>query len=359
MNTFHFSAIAIALAGAFATQGASAATTTAATTFVSAGGLDSNTATGCSASAPCRTFAAALPVTSSGGEVVAVDSADFGPVSITQSVSIIAPDGVFAGIKVAGGNAVSVSGSGLQITLRGLTIYGPGPASSARSVIGVYASGANNVLVQHCNFGGFYPSNGMTGADAGTGAAIFLSGAAGKLQARVIDNVIHNSVTGIGISGAANVEISHVRLANISTIGVGISDAGYGEADVAVSDTEWSQASLSSGGYAFYVNAGTAGSQLYLDRATVTGGAYGVYAAGNSGFAYVTVTNSLFSKVSTALVTTQATGGAEITLANSTINASVAGASNSGGGTLVSAGNNLFVGNGSTVVGTMSRAALQ
>src|SRR5215831_4846127 len=54
-------------------------------TFVSGGGSDSNP---CSRTAPCRTFGQALSQTSSGGEVVALDSAGYGPFSITQAVSI-------------------------------------------------------------------------------------------------------------------------------------------------------------------------------------------------------------------------------------------------------------------------------
>ena len=56
-----------------------------------------------------------------------LDSAGYGPVTITQSVSIIAPDGVYAGITVpAVADGVDVAGADIVVVLRGLTINGQG-----------------------------------------------------------------------------------------------------------------------------------------------------------------------------------------------------------------------------------------
>lgn len=57
-------------------------------TYVSVNGNDGNTGIGCPVTAPCRSFVAALGVTSPYGEIVAVDSGDYSPVTITQSVTI-------------------------------------------------------------------------------------------------------------------------------------------------------------------------------------------------------------------------------------------------------------------------------
>src|SRR5512143_505280 len=59
-------------------------------TFVAANGNDANP---CSLALPCSTFAAAMKQTAAGGEVIAIDSGSYGPVAITESVSIIAPSG--------------------------------------------------------------------------------------------------------------------------------------------------------------------------------------------------------------------------------------------------------------------------
>jgi hypothetical protein len=69
-------------------------------TFVASYGLDANAATNCALGAPCRTFAGALAATNPGGEILALDSAGYGPVTIDRSVSITGPDGVYAGITV-------------------------------------------------------------------------------------------------------------------------------------------------------------------------------------------------------------------------------------------------------------------
>jgi hypothetical protein len=54
-------------------------------TFVSAAGNDSNP---CSFTAPCRHFQAAVNVTSAGGEVDALDPAGYGPITISQAITI-------------------------------------------------------------------------------------------------------------------------------------------------------------------------------------------------------------------------------------------------------------------------------
>jgi hypothetical protein len=68
---------------------ASAAQAAAVRTFVASSGDDSNTAANCPAVSPCRSFAAAYGVTSSGGEIVALDPAGYGTLTITGPISII------------------------------------------------------------------------------------------------------------------------------------------------------------------------------------------------------------------------------------------------------------------------------
>src|SRR5919108_688209 len=94
-------------------------------TFVSA--ETGNDANPCTRTAPCRNFAAAIAQTAAGGEVVALDSGGYGPVTIGSAISLVAPTGVYAGITAFSGNAVTVSaGSSDVVTLRGLTLNGLG-----------------------------------------------------------------------------------------------------------------------------------------------------------------------------------------------------------------------------------------
>src|SRR5215471_7392386 len=87
-------------------------------TFVSGGGSDLNP---CSRTAPCRTFGQAISQTNSGGEVYVLDSAGFGAFAITKPVSIVAPQGVTAGISVFSGDGITINaGASDVIILRGL-----------------------------------------------------------------------------------------------------------------------------------------------------------------------------------------------------------------------------------------------
>jgi hypothetical protein len=92
-------------------------------TFVSGFGSDANP---CTLPAPCRSFAQAVTQTNPGGEITVLDSAGYGPVTITQSLTITNPGGVEAGITAASGqDAITINtAAAATITLRGLTIEG-------------------------------------------------------------------------------------------------------------------------------------------------------------------------------------------------------------------------------------------
>src|SRR5215472_9049209 len=86
--------------------------------FVASYGNDANP---CTFLSPCKTFQQAVNVVDAGGEVTAIDSAGFGPISISQSVTITSPPGIEAGIAVpSGGVGITVSaGSSDAVQLRG------------------------------------------------------------------------------------------------------------------------------------------------------------------------------------------------------------------------------------------------
>src|SRR6185369_12465612 len=77
--------------------------------FVSAGGIDNPN---CSLAAPCRSFAVAIAAIISGGEVIVLDSAGYGPVTITKSASIITPSGIYAGVSVFTGSGITINAAG-------------------------------------------------------------------------------------------------------------------------------------------------------------------------------------------------------------------------------------------------------
>src|SRR5215469_2235473 len=73
---------------------------------VSLEGSDTGT---CPLTAPCRTLAYALTQTVANGEILIKDSAGFGPVTITQGVTINAPPGVIGFISAPSGDAITVN----------------------------------------------------------------------------------------------------------------------------------------------------------------------------------------------------------------------------------------------------------
>jgi hypothetical protein len=111
---------------------ASPAEAAAARTFVASYGADANTSVNCAPTAPCRTLSAALSVVNSGGEVIVLDSAGYGPVpiTITQSVSVITAPGATARMTAFGNvTAITVNGAGIRVILEGVAIAGSGGAT--------------------------------------------------------------------------------------------------------------------------------------------------------------------------------------------------------------------------------------
>src|SRR5207302_3626912 len=84
----------------------------------------------CTEAHPCRTFQAALALTIPGGEIYALNSANYGYLTINHAVSINSERaaGVLAGSSVTG---ITISaGATDTVTLRGLDIDGAGSAAS-------------------------------------------------------------------------------------------------------------------------------------------------------------------------------------------------------------------------------------
>lgn len=117
---------ALASIAALSMLAAAEAQATAQRVFVASYGSAANTAFNCSIAKPCRAFSEAISVASAGGEVIVLDSAGYGSVTITQSVSIIASPGIYAGISVpSGSDGVTINAAG-SVLLRGLSINGQG-----------------------------------------------------------------------------------------------------------------------------------------------------------------------------------------------------------------------------------------
>src|SRR5262249_8040754 len=109
----------------------SEANATSVRTFVASTGNDANTASNCPRTAPCRNFSAAIGVTSTGGEIVALDAAGYGTVTINKAVTIIGVDGTFVAVP-SGGTGISITGlTGTDtVILRNIQVSGAGATNT-------------------------------------------------------------------------------------------------------------------------------------------------------------------------------------------------------------------------------------
>lgn len=156
-------AVALALpAAAFATS---------AETWVSGTGKDTGT---CTVAAPCASFAYAIAQTASGGEVDVLTSGSYGPVTITEPITIYA-SGVTAAVDFAGdseGVYIDLPDTTAgQVVLDGLDIDGGGTGTDgvfyALSTTGTLPAG---VVINNCNIYGF-TQIGVGDGDEGATAA--------------------------------------------------------------------------------------------------------------------------------------------------------------------------------------------
>lgn len=222
----------LAAAGAFALAMTSPLTAlaTAQRTFVSVTGSDSQP---CSVSLPCRSFAAAIAQTNAGGEVIVLDSGGYGSVTITKSVSIISPPGVYAGISAFSYPGVTIAaGSTDSVTLRGLFINRQGAA------VGVDFSSGGNLVIDRCTISGTFahaiyvygPATPVVLiknthiVDAGIGISV--GGLGGEfVQMTVTDSTLTHVGAGINVYAGAEIAVENSRLigtAKNSSTGIGI-----------------------------------------------------------------------------------------------------------------------------------------
>jgi Divergent InlB B-repeat domain/Viral BACON domain len=268
-------------------------------TWVSAAlGSDSNP---CTRSAPCLTFAAALALTTAGGEIDVLDPGDFGPVIITQSITIAGDEAGPSGMLTASGSSgvVISAGSGDAINLRGLVFDGAN-ASGTSGV--VFLSGAR-LQVENCVFEGFTAS----GLTLSPGA-----GSASPVRIFVHDTTIVDNATGILIkpSGAIAAIVDLRWLSIDQNTGEALRIDGTGGSGAIIAVIADSAMSLN-GGNAVDAVSGPGSVSVGIMRLVASrNGAGGVVSnQSNGGTASVTVGSSLFSGNAIAA---QAIGGASL-----------------------------------------------
>jgi hypothetical protein len=240
--------------------------------FVASYGNDANP---CTFGSPCKTFQAAVNAVDAGGEVTAIDSAGFGPITITRAVTITSPDGVEAGIvATAGGNAISISaGASDAVVLRGLTLDGGGVAFNGI----VFNSGAS-LSVTDCVAQDFVTNGSFT-----TGNGILMQPTSGALSFVITNTIVaHNGNVGLiyvppsGSAATANGVIDHVVATNNAFgMGINIAQNGGGSTTVAISNSIASNNSNTG----IYAQNGAA-LAVSIDNIGASGNGNGIWAVG-------------------------------------------------------------------------------
>lgn len=252
-------------------------------TFVASFGSDANP---CTLTLPCRGFTVALAATDANGEIVVLDSAGYGTVTIGKSVSIIAPAGIYAGISVTSGVGITVNGASINVVLRGLSINGQGGTHGIHYVQG------SRLNVVGCQIVGM-DGNGLRVEGAGT--------------VLVTKTAIRRSgQAGIFVNAAANVTVGQSRVQSSSGDGIAMSGGAAGSVvRTLVTD---------SGLFGITASQSAAGTmRIAVDASVVTDNdtGTGVYAEaiGASAVARIDLTNSLVTRNFNGLFAFSAGGG--------------------------------------------------
>jgi hypothetical protein len=236
-------------------------------------GNNANTTNGCSVTQPCLTFAGALGVTNTGGEINCLTSGDFGNgigFVITKSITIDCHDVYASVLDFSSEVAIEIDVPGGVVTLRNLNIDGAGESDA-----GIYIAAASTVYIEDVVVTG--SSNGIDDIRSGGGTRLFIR-----------NSVIRNN-TGPGVVAAA-AATNAVVLENVHSVG-----NKYGVAAATGNDVVVSR-SVMSGNSVAGVEADP-GAQVSVDNTEITHNiSYGVQAYGT-----ITLANSDISYNSAAI----------------------------------------------------------
>jgi hypothetical protein len=289
-------------------------------TYVASFGSDANTATNCAPTAPCRTLAQAQTVTDSRGEIIVLDSAGYGPITITKSLSIIAPAGLYGGVVNAAGDGIVINTAGVDVVLRGLDINGQGTSTGS----GIRFESGASLLVDRCTVSGFASSYPPLGVSAG--GIVVKTG-----RATIVNSTVRsNGYGGVIFRGTGTTAETMIRGTVAGSL-IENNGSGYGRAE--------------DGGVV-----AAAGALVTVRNSVVSNNFRGLSAcaAGASApGAVLTVDNSIATRNVVGVMVAANTSACALRVSNSSItDNSLYGIEEQGGAVVTSLGNNLVYSNG-------------
>jgi hypothetical protein len=212
---------AAAMAVLAATMDPAAAQTRA---FVSGLGSDANP---CTLAAPCRSFQQAHNTVAAGGEIVALDAAGYGGLTISKAVTVTAI-GIEASITSSAATPMGITiaaGAADVVTLRGITVIWGGVPGH-----GILVNSAKSVTIRDCTITGFsgegidvVPSasldvelRGVTASNNGIDGLQIRPTGSGTVTATVVDSDFSgNFIDGVVVSGEVSTGMIKATLSGI------------------------------------------------------------------------------------------------------------------------------------------------
>ena len=182
-------------------------------TWVGPNGNDANTGTVLS---PYADFATAVPNTAVGGTVSVTGPGDYGPVTLTQSITI---DGTGGGtINFAGdGEGIYVdAGAAANIVIRNLSIDGGGTGSDAIFIASTGTTNPVNVLIDGCLIAGFS----QIGVGLGSESPMYVTIRNTSIQGGTLGVRTFQNGTSAPITSYDHVQLDHVTVQGASSAGV-------------------------------------------------------------------------------------------------------------------------------------------
>lgn len=158
--------------------------------WVSVNGSDAND---CTQLSPCLSWSRAYDVTDPGGEMDALTSGTFGPLTIDKSITI---DGNgLAQISNIGGTAITIDNPSASVRVRGLSLNGFFGAGTTQH--GIWVHNARSVRIDHVRVTGF-AGVGINVAPLATPSRVSIT------DSIIYDNGVNGVVSAPGPSAAAN-----------------------------------------------------------------------------------------------------------------------------------------------------------
>mgnify|MGYP000017534813 CR=1 FL=1 len=229
--------------------------------FVSSNGVDANNG---SRNSPKRSLQAAHDSVDIGGEIVILDTAGYGPVSISKDVAVVVPPGVSGFSTVAGNaSAIAINAPQSNVAIRGLILEGGGAASSGA---GISVTNVGQLVVEDTTIRNF-----------GAGIQVTTAAAANLAVRRV---TIRNSGYGLSMietgSQEADATVDSTSVDGATNAALYVSASGTGSAYMSAS-----RCRLSNNAIGIEIATGT--STASADACEISGSGYAFFSASNAG----------------------------------------------------------------------------